>query len=213
MFLAFVLYLGWDGGSLGRWLEDGAHWLVGLLAFSLPLLLGLVAYLLLVDTEDRSRRGLGWGVAAVVAGVALAAAADSFGLFAGERVHALFRDEYMSSHGGILGELQWAVLSPFVGRVGVDVLVVALIVTGALLGTGSSLHQWAARSRAGVARARRAARDQAEAFGARSPREPSTPLVPGPDESPTLDASDRHAHPPSRRWNSTSHDRFRPCRS
>ncbi len=189
MFLAFVLYLGWDGGSLGRWLEDGAHWLVGLLAFSLPLLLGLVAYLLLVDAEDRSRRGLGWGVAAVVAGVALAAAADSFGLFAGERVHALFRDEYMSSHGGILGELQWAVLSPFVGRVGVDVLVVALIVTGALLVTGSSLHQWAARSRAGVARARRAARDQAEAFGARR-RETIDTHVPGPDESPTLDASD-----------------------
>ena len=27
VFLAFVLYLGWDGGSLGRWLGDAARWL------------------------------------------------------------------------------------------------------------------------------------------------------------------------------------------
>ena len=141
VFLAFVLYLGWDGGTLGRWLGEATRWLVGILAFVLPLLLGLAAYLLVVKEESRPRRGLTWGVALIVVGVALAAAADAFGIFAGERVQALFRDEYMSSHGGLLGEAQWAALSPFIGRVGVDVLVVALLLAGILLVTGSSLHQ------------------------------------------------------------------------
>jgi S-DNA-T family DNA segregation ATPase FtsK/SpoIIIE len=189
VFLAFVLYLGWDGGSLGRWLSDAARWLVGILAFVLPLLLGFAAYLLVVKEESRPRRGLSWGVALVVTGVALAAAADAFGIFAGERVHALFRDEYMSTHGGLLGEAQWAVLSPFVGRVGVDVLVVALILAGILLVTGSSLRQWATHSRDGVAKAGRAARTQAEALGVRR-REAADTRVTDLDEAPTIDASD-----------------------
>ena len=147
----------------------------------------------MVKEESRPRRGLSWGVALIVAGVALAAAADAFGIFSGERRDALFRDAYMSAHGGILGEVQWAVLSPFIGRVGVDVLVVALIVAGVLLVTGSSLRQWATHSRQGVAKAGRAARSQAEALGARR-KEASDTRVVELDESPTIDAERPHAH-------------------
>ena len=189
VFLGFVLYLGWDGGSLGRWLGDAARWLVGILAFALPLLLGFLAYLLVVKEESRPRRGITWGVALIVAGLALAAAADSFGIFSGERESALFRDAYMSAHGGVFGEVQWAVLSPFIGRVGVDVLVVALLFAGVLLVTGSSLRQWGAHSKQGVAKAGRAARSQAEAFGTRRREQSDTHLVEL-DESPTIDASD-----------------------
>jgi DNA segregation ATPase FtsK/SpoIIIE, S-DNA-T family len=189
VFLGFVFYLGWDGGTAGRWLGDAARWLIGILAFALPLLLGLVAYLLVVKEERRPRRGLIWGVALIVVGVALAAAADAFGIFAGERPDALFRDAYMSAHGGILGEAQWAVLSPFVGRVGVDVLVLALVAAGVLLVTGSSLRQWGAHSKAGAAAAGRAARSQAEALGARRRDAASTRVVEL-DESPTIDAGD-----------------------
>ena len=176
-------------GSLGRWLGDAARWLVGVLAFALPFLLGFAAYLLVVKEESRPRRGLSWGVALIVTGVALAAAADAFGIFSGERRDALFRDAYMSAHGGILGEVQWAVLSPFVGRLGVDVLVVALIVAGVLLVTGSSLRQWATHSKQGVTKAGRAARSQAEAMGARRKVAADTRLVEL-DEAQTIDAGD-----------------------
>ncbi len=128
-----------------------------------------------------------WGVALIVAGIALAAAADTFGIFAGTRPAALFRDGYMSSHGGILGELQWAGLSPFIGRVGVDVLVIALLAAGLLLVTGSSLRQWASHSQRGVKAAGRAARSQAEALGARR-RDAALTRVVELDESPTVDA-------------------------
>ena len=189
VFLAFVLYLGWDGGSLGSWLGDVARWLVGILAFAMPFLLGFVAYLLVVKEESRPRRGMTWGIAFLVAGVALAAAADAFGIFSGERPDALFRDEYMSAHGGLLGEAQWALLSPFIGRVGVDVLVVALLFAGILLVTGSSLRQWAAHSRQGVAKAGRAARSQAESLGARRKEATDTRVV-EPYELRTIDAGD-----------------------
>ncbi len=189
VFLGFVLYLGWDGGSLGRWLGDVARWFLGVLALILPFLLGFMAYLLVVKEESRPRRGMSWGLAFIVAGVALAAAADAFGVFSGERPDALFRDAYMSAHGGLLGEVQWAVLSPFIGRVGVDVLVVALLVAGILLVTGSSLRQWASHSRQGVTKAGRAARSQAEALGARRKEAADTRVV-EPFEAQTIVADD-----------------------
>jgi len=189
VFLAFVIYLGWDGGALGRWLGGISRWLVGLLVFALPLLLCFVAYMLVARDDRRPRRGVSWGIAMIVAAFVLAAAADAFGVFAGERPERLYRDTYMSVHGGVAGEALWAVLHGVIGRIGVDVLVVALFVAGVLLATGSSLRQWADHSRKGVAAAGRAARSQAEALGARRRDAASTRVVEL-DESPTIDAFD-----------------------
>src|SRR5450759_4643947 len=177
VFLAFVIYLGWDGGALGRWLGGITRWLVGLLVFALPLLLCFVAYMLVARDDRRPRHGVSWGIAMIVAAFVLAAAADAFGVFAGERPERLYRDTYMSVHGGVAGEALW------------DVLVVALFVAGVLLATGSSLRQWADHSRKGVAAAGRAARSQAEALGVRRRDAASTRVVEL-DESPTIDASD-----------------------
>ncbi len=190
VFLAFVIYLGWDGGSLGRWAGGAARWLVGLLVYALPLLLCFAAYLLLARGEQRPRRGLTWGLGLIVGAFVLAAAADAFGIFSGDRPGALYRDTYMSGHGGLTGETLWAVTHPFIGTVGVDVLVLALFFAGALLVTGSSLRQWAGRSQRGVAAAGRAARSQAEAFGARRRDAGATRLVEL-DESPTVDFGDQ----------------------
>ena len=189
VFLAFVIYLGWDGGTLGRWLGGMARWLVGLLVFALPLLLCFVAYMLVARDDRRPRRGVSWGIALIVAAFVLAAAADAFGVFAGERPERLFRDTYMSAHGGAAGEALWAALHGVIGRIGVDVLVVALFLAGVLLATGSSLRQWADHSRKGMTAAGRAARSQAEALGARRRDAASTRVVEL-DESPTIDASD-----------------------
>ena len=189
VFLAFVIYLGWDGGALGRWVGGFARWLVGLLVFALPLLLCFAAYVLLARDEQRPRRGVTWGLGLVIAAFLLAAAADAFGIFAGERPDRLFRDAYMSAHGGVAGETLWALTHGVIGRVGVDVLVLALLVSGVLLLTGSSLRQWAGHSRRGVTAAGRAARSQAESLGARRRDEAATRVV-DLDESPTLDGSD-----------------------
>ncbi len=189
VFLAFVIYLGWDGGSLGSWLSFATRWLVGLLVFALPPILCYAAYLLVVRDDRRPRRGLSWGIGLMVVAFLLAAAADSFGLFTGPRPRLEFRDAYMSVHGGVVGEALWALLHGVIARVGVDVLVIALFVAGILLATGSSLRQWADHSRKGAAAAGRAARSQAEALGARR-RDAAATRVPDLDESLTQMASD-----------------------
>jgi len=193
VFLAFVIYLGWDGGSLGRWLGSITRWLVGLLVFALPVLLCFVAYMLVAREDRRPRRGVSWGIALIVVAFVLAAAADAFGVFAGERPERLFRDVYMSAHGGAAGEALWSGTRGVIGRLGVDVLVIALLVAGVLLATGSSLRQWAHHSSKGVtaagAAAGRAARSQAEALGARRRDAASTGVLEL-DELPTIDASD-----------------------
>ncbi len=170
VFLAFVLYLGWDGGSLGRWLGDALRWFVGLAAFLTPLALAYTAYALAAKEEHRPRRSLTIGIAMLCVAVVLAAAADTFGLFGGERPATLFRDAWMTDHGGMVGESLWALLNPLVGHIGVDVLVLALLVGGVLLISGTSLRLWARRSRDGVTVAGRAARSQAQELGDRRRR-------------------------------------------
>ena len=169
VFLAFVIYLGWDGGSLGRWVGGAARWLVGVLVYALPLLLCFAAYLLLARRERRPRRGLTLGPRSLVAAFVLAAAADAFGIFTGDRPAALYRDTYMRHTAASPGETLWAVTHPFVGthrrrRAGARPLL-----AGALLVTGLVARQWAGHSRRGVAAAGRAARSQAEALGDATP--------------------------------------------
>jgi S-DNA-T family DNA segregation ATPase FtsK/SpoIIIE len=176
VFLAFVLYFGWDGGTLGRWLGGALLWLTGLLAYVSPFLLAYVAYVTAAGDERRPRRSFSVGLALLVTGFALAAAADTFGLFGGTRPDRLFADAYMEGHGGAVGEGLWALLHPFIGGIGVDVLVVALWIGGLLLVTGSSLGLWAERSKAGVAQAGRAARAQATSLGDRR-REAATRVI------------------------------------
>jgi S-DNA-T family DNA segregation ATPase FtsK/SpoIIIE len=190
VFLGFVLYLGWDGGTAGRWLSGALLWLVGLIAYASPLILAYVAYTLAAGEERRPRRSLTVGIALLVTGFLLAAAADTFGLFGGSRPQGLFADAYMEDHGGALGEGLWAILDPFVGGIGVDVLVVALWAGGLLLVTGSSLGLWAQRSKAGVAQAGRAAKAQAASLGERR-RETATRMFDADeDQTVVIDAHD-----------------------
>jgi len=184
IFLAFVLYLGWDGGTLGRWLGSAFLWLFGLLAYATPLLLCFAAYALASGEERRPRRSLTAGLCLLVAGLLLAAAADTFGLFGGSRAGRLFADAYMEAHGGAAGETLWALLHPFVGGIGTDVLVVSLLAGGLLLATGSSLGLWARRSREGVAQAGRVAKAQTQNLGERR-REAAT-RVQRPSEDATV---------------------------
>jgi S-DNA-T family DNA segregation ATPase FtsK/SpoIIIE len=165
--LFFVLYAGWNGGYVGSWLATALRFLVGLLAFLGPMLLVYAAVLLATSEERRPARVVTAGVIVLCAAFVLAAAADTFGLFGGERSAALYRTAYMTSHGGVVGETLWAATRPLLGGVGVTILVVAATVAGVLLVTGSSLGLWATHSRRGAAAAARAARSSAESLAER----------------------------------------------
>ena len=162
VFLVFVLYLGWHGGFLGRWLVDGLRLLVGLLAFLAPVVLIYAAVLLAVRRERRPSGEITAGVVTLCLVFTLAAAADTFGLFGGSRPAQTFVASYMKGHGGLVGESLWSGLHLVVGAIGVTVLVVGATVAGLLLVSGSSLGLWASRSKRGVDAAREAARRSAQ---------------------------------------------------
>ena len=162
VFLVFVLYLGWHGGFLGNWLVEGLRVLVGLLAFVAPLVLVYAAVLLAARRDRRPSGEITAGVVTLCLAFALAAAADTFGLFGGARpVHA-YVAPYMKGHGGLVGESLWSGLHPVIGAIGVTVLVIGATVAGLLLLSGSSLGLWASRSKRGVEAARGVARRSAE---------------------------------------------------
>ena len=167
VFLVFVLYLGWHGGTLGHWLVQGLRLAVGLLAFLAPFVLGYAAALFAVRRDRRPSGEVTAGVAVLCLACVLAAAADTFGLFGGARPGRTFVTSYMEGHGGVLGEALWALLHVVIGGVGIAVLVVVATVAGLLLVTGSSLGLWASRSRRGVAAAGEVARRSARTLGAR----------------------------------------------
>ena len=103
VFLVFVLYLGWHGGFLGRWLVEGLRLLVGLLAFLAPAVLIYAAVLLAVRRDRRPSGEITAGVITLCLAFALAAAADTFRLFGGSRPAQTFLEPYMKGHGGLVG--------------------------------------------------------------------------------------------------------------
>ena len=162
VFTVFVLYLGWHGGILGRWLVDGLRLLGGLLAYLAPAILLYAAVLLVARRERRPPGEVTAGVIILCLSFALACAADTFGLFGGTRAAQTFVGPYMKDHGGVVGESLYAGLHPVIGAIGVTVLVFVTVVAGLLLVSGSSLGLWASRSRRGVAAAGGAARRSAQ---------------------------------------------------
>jgi S-DNA-T family DNA segregation ATPase FtsK/SpoIIIE len=167
IFLAFVLYFGWRGGFLGQWLQDFSRWAVGVYAYLAPLVLVYCAVALTGGQTWRPSRAASFGIAFLSVAFLLAAAADSFGLFSSGRITELFQMSYMRHHGGAVGELIWAALHLLIGRLGVNILVLALGLAGLLLASGSSLGLWANRSRRGMSAAGRAARTRAHVLAER----------------------------------------------
>ena len=100
VFLVFVLYLGWHGGMLGRYSVEGLRLLAGLLAFLAPVALIYVAVLLIVERERRPSGEITAGIVVLCLAFALAAAADTFGLFGGSRPAQTFVASYLKGHGG-----------------------------------------------------------------------------------------------------------------
>jgi S-DNA-T family DNA segregation ATPase FtsK/SpoIIIE len=158
VFLAFVMYFGWTAGPVGGWLVGGLTYLVGVLAFFSPFLLAFTAYLLIRGPEKRPGAPVIAGVIVLCLALCLAAAADAFGLFGGVRPATTFQTHYLQHHGGAAGETLWTGVHTAVGTVGVDVLVLALLLAGVLLVSGTSLGLWADKSARGARAAGRAAR-------------------------------------------------------
>jgi S-DNA-T family DNA segregation ATPase FtsK/SpoIIIE len=137
IFLAVVLYLGWDGGQVGGWIADGLRDLVGSAAYVLPVATIAIGGLMVGRSELVDVRPFRTGIAVASAGLLL-----------------VLGEEW----GGWVGQGLEAVVARLVGDTGALILGATALVFGALLVTGASLGALLRHSGSAVRRAGTAAR-------------------------------------------------------
>ena len=158
VYLGYVLYLGWNGGTAGSGAETGLEYAVGAGAVVAPVALGLAGLGLILRPLLPSPRSVAVGVAAIVAGLLLALAAQTAGLVPGGTRAELFDPTFFPHHGGALGEvLYWASTTLF-QRIGAHIIAVLLLLSGLLLVCGRSVSDMISAGRRGLRRAPSAAR-------------------------------------------------------
>src|SRR5688500_13656586 len=129
IFLAFIVYLGWDGGEGGRRLVDGLERLVGAVHYLVPVaLLAAGAVLVMRPVLPAVRPFRAAGACLFLAGC-LGLAAGTLGLGGGREVE---------DNGGLAGEGLYELTSTLLGAVGSHIVAVFLFLAGVLLLTGAS---------------------------------------------------------------------------
>ena len=137
LFLATVLWLGWDGGTVGATVVDGLHDAFGVAAYLIPLVLISVGVLMLVRSRLVDLKPFRTGLVV-----------GAFGLMI-----ALGRDE-----GGAIGGALGGALAHVIGETGALIVGVALFIAGTLLFTGASAGAVLRRSGSAMRTAGNAAR-------------------------------------------------------
>ncbi|HEV2998106.1 MAG TPA: hypothetical protein VGX16_03300, partial [Solirubrobacteraceae bacterium] len=154
VFLAFVIYGGWNGGRVGEWLTVALGWSVGRARGLAPVAFVLAGGAILTAPALPSVRPLRAGCACLFTATVLALAAGTFGVSAGETpgapVGVQWSTEHLSARGGAAGEALYAVTHRLVQDVGVSILVVFLLLAGVILLSGASLATVLRATRGGL---------------------------------------------------------------
>ncbi len=175
IFLGSVLYLGWNGGYVGRWFGDGLHALIGAAAYAVPVALAVVGALMVGRSELVDVSPFRTGVVVFFLGLML----------------ALGRDE-----GGYTGQAMGGAVGVAVGATGSTILGVLLLLVGGLLVSGASLGAILRRSghvvRAAHSRARERSRVEPEPYPTRPQVESYAPTLSLAPTKPPVDAEERY---------------------
>ncbi len=172
IFLATVLWLGWDGGPVGSRVGDELHHLFGVAAYLIPLVLIALGGLMLVRSSVIDLKPFRTGLAV-----------GAFGLMI-----ALGRDE-----GGAIGGALAGALAHVIGETGTLIVGVALFIAGTLLFTGASAGAILRRSGHAVRRAGSAARRTLETTQLGWGEVVDEPLQPvSARQKPPVDAEERY---------------------
>ena len=140
VFMGFVLYGGWNGGRAGHGLAVALGWTLGRARVLAPVALVISGGALLLRPVLPALRPLRTGGLCVFAAVTLALAAGMLGITtAPGNGSDAWASSHLQTHGGIAGEALYQLTHRLIQDVGVDILVVFLLLTGAILLTGASI--------------------------------------------------------------------------
>ncbi len=159
VFLAFPLYLGWEGGAAGEAVVDGLERLIGQLAHAAPVAVAAAGVLLVMGPVlPRGVRPFRAGALCVVLAVALMLAAGTFGLGPDGPRDRFWDPALSSERGGLLGDALFWGTSSALATIGSHIIGVFLLITGVLLLTGASVAGVLSATASGVADTTRALR-------------------------------------------------------
>jgi S-DNA-T family DNA segregation ATPase FtsK/SpoIIIE len=214
VFMGFVLYAGWNGGRAGHGLAVALGWTLGRARVLAPITLVIGGGALLLRPVLPALRPLRTGALCVFAAVTLALAAGMLGITTapGNGAHA-WASAHLQTHGGIAGEALYQLTHRLIQDVGVDILVVFLLITGAVLLTGASIASVIRATGSGVVdttrmvRRRRerepqalAGRGRAHSAAAVAREMEDSPLLPPEPEPRELIVRATHVEAPSHDW-------------
>ncbi len=139
VFLAFPLYLDWDGGAAGQAATSGLAYAVGQVAYGAPVTIVAAGALCVLRPVLPTMRPFRAGGLCLVAALTLMLAAGTFGIGPGGARHGYWEAPFFEPRGGIVGDaLLWAVASA-VSTIGAHILALFLLAAGVLLLTGASV--------------------------------------------------------------------------
>jgi DNA segregation ATPase FtsK/SpoIIIE, S-DNA-T family len=131
VFLAFLVYLGGEGGQAGTWVVDGLRRLLGLVHYVVPVGLLAAGAVLVLRPVLPAVRPFRAAAACLFAGSCLGLAAGTLGAGGGATAAA--------DRGGIVGEGLYELTSTLLGAIGAQIVAVFLLLAGILLLTGASV--------------------------------------------------------------------------
>jgi len=209
-FFACVFYLGWGGGEVGQQMADGILILFGGAGYAAPVAFFAAGAVVMLRPMLPAMHPWGMGALCLAGALTLGLAAGSLGLGPGDTPRDGFVDtDYLTHHGGLIGEsLLWA-SSKLFSRAGAHILFVFLLLAGVLLITGASVAGIFSATRQSVAttteRVRLSKQELSNALAGLTATPEPAPRVepPEPDdaepvvrathvEAPALDASERY---------------------
>jgi S-DNA-T family DNA segregation ATPase FtsK/SpoIIIE len=138
VFLAIVLWLGWDGGLVGNRLDDAVRFLVGGAIVLVPAALLVLGGLLVARSELVDVKPFRTGMAFMGLAVLLAFGGDRFGLGPDGPTPKTLDPSVVSEHGGVFGSALYIVFEKLLGEAGFTILTLLTFAIGALLLTGAS---------------------------------------------------------------------------
>jgi DNA segregation ATPase FtsK/SpoIIIE, S-DNA-T family len=147
VYLALVLYRGWEGGFVGEWLMVALKDAAGQVSYVVPLALAAWGLALIARPFLSAPAALNAGGVLVLASLLLGFAAETGGLGGAHPAReGHFEPRFFTEHGGALGEaLYWASTTLF-QRLGAHILAVLMFVSGMLLLSGFTIAGLVARA-------------------------------------------------------------------
>jgi S-DNA-T family DNA segregation ATPase FtsK/SpoIIIE len=190
VFLAFPIYLDWDGGAAGQAATRAIVYCVGQVGYGVPVAVAAGGAILVLRPVLPAVRPFRAGALCLFAALTLALAAGTFGLGPPGQRAGYWDAPFFEARGGIVGDaLLYATATAF-STIGAHILAVFLFVAGVLLLTGASV--------AGVLRATGSGLvDTTRALGRAVPARRTTPAAESPPPEPAREPL-RPPEPPDR---------------